>query len=175
MADENCRQKRVEDSIRTFVEQAHAERMFVLSGIKEYGLSTIRQLTLLNGGALVALIAFLASLYGKDPSNLALAKNLTAGLIEPLLCFGIGLSAATLTAAVGYLHFYAAESAHPQPADLSSWMTGTELPSNPARIRWGIPGSAWLVIFLAVASLGAFGFGIHLVVKAFRAALSLHA
>jgi hypothetical protein len=147
--------------------------MLMLGALKDYGLAAIKTLTVLNGGALVALLAFVASLYGKDATYAPMAKALTAGLIVPFIWFVIGLGLAAVIAGLGYLSFSLVASMYPEPADLSAWMRSNPLPTQSRPRTVLVAVYRWLAVLAAVASLVAFARGFYLVTGAFRGAMGL--
>jgi len=59
----------------------------------------IRALTLVNGGAVVALLAFVGALEASETSNSAKID----GLVAPLLAFALGIGCSVVAATVAYL------------------------------------------------------------------------
>jgi len=73
---------------------------------KDYGLFTLRSCLLLNGGAILAMLAFIGNLYGHATATPSLELhdfNYAIGL------FGLGLVATVVASICGYLNFLAAQ------------------------------------------------------------------
>ncbi len=65
----------------------------------DFALAAIRGLVLINGGAVVAILAFLSNLWTQDNAS---AKVLAAGLQTPMALFVAGAGLGTLTAMLSY-------------------------------------------------------------------------
>jgi hypothetical protein len=115
----------------------------------DFALSAIRGLLLINGGAIVALLAFLSNVWTNDASG---ARELAINLKLPLSYFMAGVFASVLTAMLSYLG---------QRAINESWY----------RITWEQNWTAHILVGLgliaALASLIMFGIGSWWAVDAF--------
>lgn len=52
-----------------YVKMAHAEWLEGFKGVRETSIEAIKAMYLLNGGALIALLALLGNMYGKTPAE----------------------------------------------------------------------------------------------------------
>lgn len=68
-------------------------------GVLQFSLAAIRGIILVNGGAAIAILAFLGNVWSKDPSTHAAASS----LVWPLRCFLGGIAAGLATAAAAYV------------------------------------------------------------------------
>src|SRR5690242_4457345 len=66
----------------------------------EFGITCIRALVLINGGAIIAILTFLGSLWGRDSSA---ARKVAEGAGGALSVFVAGLGIAILTGFLAYL------------------------------------------------------------------------
>ena len=98
--------------------------------VREYGVVTVRSLILINGGALVALLAALSNIFGKSEEN---AHKLASGLGCASIFLILGLILAVGTGALGYLNFMFLHRELPGPyglhkyvktGDVSDWKKG---------------------------------------------------
>jgi len=88
------------------MEQEWALRRDAMQFTKDYGLFTLRSCLLLNGGAILAMLAFIGNLYGHATATPSLELhdfNYAIGL------FGLGLVATVVASICGYLNFLAAQ------------------------------------------------------------------
>ena len=115
----------------------------------DFALSAIRGLLLINGGAIVALLAFLSNVWTNDASG---ARELAINLKTPLIFLLLGVVASVSTAMLSYLG---------QRAINESWDHITWKQYSTAQILVG------LAIIAAFVSLIMFGFGSWWAVDAF--------
>jgi hypothetical protein len=74
---------------------------------------------LLNGGAILALLTLIGSLFGKgDHTMVRVAISLTRALIPALYWFAGGLMLAALVAAIAFFNFGFSEQSYPSPGQL---------------------------------------------------------
>ena len=88
------------------MEQEWALRRDAMQFTKDYGLFTLRSCLLLNGGAILAMLAFIGNLYGHTTATPSLKLhdfNYAIGL------FVLGLVATVVASICGYLNFLAAQ------------------------------------------------------------------
>jgi len=88
------------------MEQEWALRRDAVQFTKDYGLFTLRSCLLLNGGAILAMLAFIGNLYGRTSATPSLTLhdfNYAIGL------FGLGLVATVVASICGYLNFLATQ------------------------------------------------------------------
>jgi hypothetical protein len=132
---------------------------------KEYGQTFIKTVFLLNGGAIIALLTFIGSMYTKDALNIMVAISLGRSLVPAFLCFAGGLVCAALVAAIAYFNWNYVASSHPGPMALYEFLHG-----KPLRQQIASKAILWtyrVAIVVALLSLGFFGLGAYLVTTAF--------
>lgn len=99
------------ESAAMFASQIHELRKASMLSSVEYGKIYVRFAFLLNGGAMIALLAFIGALFGRsDIANVAISFS-----AKMPWAFGIysgGLLAAALSAASGYLNFQYVYATH---------------------------------------------------------------
>ncbi len=78
----------------------HAGQPVLMKAVSDYALAAIRGLLLINGGAVIALLAFLADIWATDNT---LARDLAANLGDAMGSFVGGAGLSTLTAMLAYL------------------------------------------------------------------------
>jgi hypothetical protein len=117
----------------------------------DFALFSIRSLILVNGGAVVAILAFLGSIWGGD--NKGGATAVTHAIAEPLGYFIGGLVCAMLTAMFSYL------------AQVS-FTESQKMKAGKASSGFGASFRA-IAILLAAVSLGLFFYGAWRAVEAF--------
>jgi hypothetical protein len=149
-----------------YVDLTGQARINAQSYSKEHGLVVIRSLFLLNGGAILALLTFIGSMYGKDSLNVLVAISLSTKLLPAFYAFAVGLIATTLTAIIGYFNWNWAVGTYPDPADLHMWLQHKPL-EDPASARQKVRWSLWLAVASAALALICFGVGSYLVTTAF--------
>jgi hypothetical protein len=74
---------------------------------KEYGIFTLRTCTLLNGGAILAILGLLGSLLSRSPQQPVVKL---AEFVPPFCLFGFGLVTVATAAACGYFNFLQSQS-----------------------------------------------------------------
>lgn len=156
------------DANKVFAESTRAERVVAMQATSEWGLFAVRTVFLLNGAAIVALLAFLGSLYGKDGASIAVAKILTVQMANAFQWFLGGVGAAAFTTGMGYLNWSAFTAFYPDPSDQVGWIRGKEVPAISRIYHWIHRSTMILSIVSAFASLGAFCIGAMAVVRAFH-------
>ncbi len=130
---------------------------------KEYGISTVRSLFLINGGAAVALLAALSHLLSDDDE---LAKKIAADLNWSFGFFLFGLGCAVLTGAMGYFNFFYLGAGLPGPNELHRYLkTGDVSGWRPRRVI--VPGTMYSAILFAALSLVAFASGAYCALRGF--------
>ena len=80
----------------------HAGRMEMFRSVMEAGRTTLNSLIIMNGGAAIALLAFLGNVLAKDPPVAALAA-LVPGIRAAMLDFVVGVGLAGASSALRYL------------------------------------------------------------------------
>lgn len=121
----------------------HAAALELFKSALEAGQTALRFLVVINGGAAVALLAFLGNVASKDPSKVLTVSVQDVNQAMAIFVVGVGLAAAS--AAFRYLTQFAASSEWKKSAVTCNWMA----------------------IIVGVASLAAFFFGGALAYRAF--------
>lgn len=94
-----------------FAGQIHELRKSALLSSVEYGKIFVRFAFLLNGGAMIALLAFIGALYGRaDIANVAI--SFSAKMPWAFGVYAAGLLMAAMSAAAGYINFQYVYSTH---------------------------------------------------------------
>jgi len=148
-----------------YLKMAHAEYLEALKATKEFSSSSVNMLFILNGGAIVALLAFLGNVYGKPEGAIALrlAKEMVPAI--PWLIGGVALAA--LTSGIAYINFSALHAVVPSATHLLEWARGEKF-DQPPRLRYVPTASAYFGLLTASLSLGAFCWAAYLVFSGFR-------
>jgi hypothetical protein len=95
---------------------------------KEFGIATIRSLILINGGAVVAILATIGNIATK---NDAIAKKLATAFGSTLLFFVVGLTLSVLAAGIGYSNYIFYTLRLPNPHKLQVYIEKGKLDWNP--------------------------------------------
>jgi hypothetical protein len=149
-----------------YVDQMGEERIKAQSYSKEYGQTFIRTVFLLNGGAILSLLTFIGSMYGKSDLNILVAISLGKRLVPAFYYFAAGLGSAALIAAIGYFNWGFVANSYAGPGPLFDFLNRKSIEDNP-KIDTAIHWSSWAGILFAVASLFCFIRGTYLVSTAF--------
>lgn len=104
----------------------------------------IKALLLLNGGASIAILGFLANVIGKDLD--IRSKHFLEAATNSLVFFSTGAGIAVFLTLLAYLA-NSAYAGHLQTGSMSVWRFGRIV--------------NWLAIVLSLASLGMFAFGVY--------------
>lgn len=154
-------------ALKVYAEQVHDQRMSALNNVREYGTLTIRSLYILHGGALVALLSFAASLYGKsDEKNILIAISVAHGLRPAFYCFAAGLTLAGAISAIAYLNWLSVHETYQSPSHIYSLIAkGSSDHSSGWHDRF-VRVTLYLAIVLAVLSLASFIGGAFFVAEA---------
>ena len=130
---------------------------------KEYGISTVRSLFLINGGAAVALLAALSHILTEDTE---LAKKIAGDLNWSFGFFLLGLGCAVLTGAMGYFNFFYLGAGLPGPNELHRYLkTGDVSGWRPKSAV--VSSTLYAAIVFATCSLIGFASGAFYALKAF--------
>lgn len=151
-----------------YVKMAHAEWLEHFRGVREFSNQAIRMLYVLNGGALLALLALLGNMYGTlHPEGPVFFSKFVNAITPAFMPFVFGLLSAGMVSLFAYINFSALETSSPSSAALYNWLRGENhvvsnflenLPVTTARIG----------VFFGLGSLAAFGFGCYKVYQAFK-------
>jgi hypothetical protein len=153
-------------AIDKYVSLASEERTRALSYSKEYGQIVVKTVFLLNGGAIIALLTFISSMYGKSDLNILVAISLGKKLVPAFYLFAIGLVSAALVAAIGFFNWGWAALSHPDPAEVYNFVHHTPIEDRP-EIHVKVGRSYQAAVGFAVVSLSCFIIGAFLVTSAF--------
>lgn len=94
------------ESKKIYAEQTHAVRIFALGSAVEHGKIFIRFMFLLNGGAMIALLALIGTIFGKsEGSTLSVVINFAQQIKLAFYFFIGGLIFASATAATAYINW----------------------------------------------------------------------
>jgi hypothetical protein len=89
------------------MEQEWALRRDAMQFTKDYGLFTLRSCLVLNGGAILAMLAFIGNLYGHTTTTSSYPK--LHDFSRAIAIFGLGLVATVIASICGYFNFLAAQ------------------------------------------------------------------
>lgn len=121
---------------------------------KDFGASTIQSLILINGGAIIALLSFLASTEIKT----IIASNVQIYQIYwTFLGFSLGLIFAVVGGGVGYLNYLFLTDTQPGPAGLSRYIATGD--TSGWKEHSGVTITIWVGVAAAIFSLVGFLIG----------------
>jgi hypothetical protein len=129
------------------LESAWARRREIAEFTKDYSLFALRSLIVLNGGAILATLAFIGNLYGRAEHPALKIVDLN----RPLIIFAFGLVATVVAAVFGFLNFFYSQRYYGSGA-----LTAEKLGKGSSEMRAATYAS---VIFVVIA-LGSFLLGI---------------
>ena len=149
------------------IRQKEAERWWeferdTLSFSKEYGHATVQSLITINGGAIVALLSFLAA----SDLKLQLSQTSVGSSVRySLASFGIGLLLAVVVGGLGYLNFSFLNSGLPGPSALTKYVREGDVSGWKINSTM-VVGTAWLAVVVAIGSALAFLAGAYFTLQA---------
>jgi hypothetical protein len=150
--------------------QTHEMRSAAMLSSRELGQQAIRSLILLNGGAIIVLLAFVGNTIGKGGDAATMGIVMAREALPAFYWFVGGLVLATLVSATGYLNWLIAADSFMSEVDLFFFVQ--RLPPSPERdLSWRIKLTFVLAGVLGLLSLAAFCVGSILVVRRFAAVL----
>lgn len=100
LADFNAKNQSVVEKYK----EERAEWRELFKAVISNGQATIRLLATINGGAALALLAFIGKVWNEEFPSSFLGQNITISLL--LLCIGVGISALTQGFAYAGQHFF---------------------------------------------------------------------
>ncbi|WP_043620285.1 hypothetical protein [Ensifer sp. ZNC0028] len=106
----------------------------LLESVFSFGLEAIRTTAILNGGAVIAVFAFLGALYGKDGSAIELARE----LLPAAFTFAVGALLAGVASGFAYFAQFLYSGAHDDVKLTWEHPYCDNPPSQDRRLRWGI-------------------------------------
>lgn len=154
---------------KTFVEQTGSERQKAIDATKDYGLATVRLLFLLNGGAILSLIAFSGSLIGKAETAI-IGVKFARDIVLAFHLFTGGLISAAIISGIGYLNYAVLANSYYDPGEVYRWLHSEELVipewrhrftkwSQIAAVIIAVVGLACFILGSAIVALGFAGLG----------------
>lgn len=153
---------------KTFVDQIHAERMQAVESVRSFGTLSIKTLFLLNGGAILALLTFTASLFSRnDQTLILLGVSLAKKLITAFYFFGGGLTCAAVLAGIAYVNYSALYSTMEGPVSLLNFLNAKERPPVNKVHQLITVLTARIAVVIACLGLALFLIGAGVVVSAF--------
>ena len=145
----------------------HAEFLEFARFTKEFSSASIKFLMLLNGGALVTLIALVGNMYGKVPgSDAKLPGQFLSAILPAFFPFVVGLVSAACASFSGYINFQAATRSSVRASKLDQLVRGENV-TPPSASNFVLQVTSWFGLVAAVISIGAFICGCFLVHKGF--------
>lgn len=159
----------VEGALKVATEGEHEERKIAIEAFNSFGSTALKGVFILNGGAIIALLALMGALAGKDAVKPLLdVKMLIKALIPSLEAFGLGVALAAFASGLGYLNWSARVMQHWEPWDWNHYIRTGERPARSKWIRPTIEAFRAAAILAYFISLGCFGRGAWMVANAFR-------
>lgn len=167
-----------------YVRMAHSEWLEIHKGVRESAISAVRTLFLLNGGALIALLALAGNMYrvghSADFTSFDKYVNLFFGhhsrtpfqefvqaTLPAFTAFGLGLLFAGIVALLSYLVFGALEGIAPRSSELLGFLRMQKIkPKREMHLLHRV--AIWGCILFSVVSIAAFGSGCMLVRMGFN-------
>ena len=141
----------------------------------ESGTEAIKATTLINGGAAVAMLAFVGHL-----ASIQAKATVIMGFAEPLRLFVAGALLGVVASGVTYLaHVFYIGSLTREFRSKEAKREGDETLASVrhnASVRWGRIGQGinFIVVLIVVASLFCFAFGCYIAYRAFESGIPLH-
>ncbi len=142
------------------VEQAHNFRMHTMESMRSYGQNAIRGVFLLNGGAAIALLTLIGSLYGRSSNSTQLADYLMESAAESLWYFGLGLSFSVVASALAYINYGILSHYEWHHREAHAWIKiASDPPRSVKAITYSVNGTALASVLFAAGSLVCFVLG----------------
>lgn len=162
------RQEYLEKLSFEYVRMAHIEWLESFKGVREFSSQAIRMLYILNGGALIALLALIGNMFGKvGPDKVELFTVFLSAIIPSFIPFVIGLISAGLVSAMAYINFSALDESSPNAAQLYGWLQNEA--HELTNFQRNLPViTARIGLSFGFLSLVAFGAGCVLVYRSFE-------
>lgn len=154
-----------------YVSQVHAERLWSMNGLKEYGQATVRLISLLNGGTILSLLTFIGNLLTRTEYKQSFGQ-FVGTVVSSFYFFGGGLVCATLVSGLAYVNYSLVSDSYQTPAGLYLWTHGKGEVVDRPWLRKTIFATVWIPVSLVVIGLGCFVVGSVLVAQAFTATVN---
>lgn len=156
-------------AVKVYAEQSYGYRLNAYGNAKEYGLQCVKHLTLLNGGALIALLSLVGALISKaDEKSIVIAISFLHSLAPALLCFAAGLVANGLLAALIWRNWLAIAESFQAPKHLSDLISKGKCDALPDTASKIATVTHFLIYLFGFGSLGLFLLGAYIVARAFE-------
>ena len=123
-----------------------------LGNSKDFANVTIRSLILLNGGAIVVILATIANIASKNDKW---AMNLVSNIKGSLYLFTLSLLLAVLSGGTAYVSYILMVIRIPSPADLSKYVEEGKLPTG---AEYWKAEDLWMYVTMLLAVCSAAGF-----------------
>jgi hypothetical protein len=154
-------------SVSLALEQSHKERMWALENVSTYGLNTTKTLFLLNGGAIIAFMTFIGSLYTRGDHGLILAAmSFGRALLPAFYSFIAGLCLSAIVSGLAYLNFSAAAETYYGPWQAHNFVLAKENKQIPQIYHSLTQGTAITAVVVSASSLICFVIGCSFVAHA---------
>lgn len=154
---------------KVYAEQSYGYRLNAYGNVKEYGTQCVKHLTLLNGGALIALLSLVGALVSKaDDKSIVIAISFLHSLAPALLCFAAGLVANGLLTALIWRNWLAIADTFQNPKLLSDLISKGKCDALPDTASQIATVTHVLIYAFGFGSLGLFLFGAYIVARAFE-------
>jgi magnesium-transporting ATPase (P-type) len=142
---------------------AHAEWLEGFKGVKEIASYALCMMFLVNGGALIAIGAFLGNVLGKmPPDQIAPFGKYFYSFVDSMGCFVVGIIFAGLCTLSVYINFSFLGAAVPSSGEILDWLRGKDY-STKELFRNGVKYAALAGVILGLFSLLSFAFGCYLI------------
>ncbi|MDR3494956.1 MAG: hypothetical protein P4L82_10155 [Ancalomicrobiaceae bacterium] len=150
---------REEKIIIEYAKFAHVETIEVFRAVKEFSSYAIRMMFLVNGGAIIALLALAGNIVGKaNTDNYAYYSKYSHVIVCSLVFFLAGIVFAGFATLFAYLNFSFLQAVVPSSGDILSWLRGNEYKTNSVFQKW-VRWSAWGGVITGLISLASFASG----------------
>jgi hypothetical protein len=181
LADLNALQRQEQQisfqSRQEYVRHVAELKVLSLTGIREYGLQTLKWSFLLNAGAIGVVLAYVSGSIGKTPTS---TISTFAPMLNALWPFVMGCTFVVLAGAAGFLNFSYGEATLPSPESLHEFLGPSSkswpqaryaLPSETRkefyrRFAWKVTATRVAAIGFAFGSVGLFSYGVYQVLRA---------
>lgn len=161
--------KFVEGAAKIASEGDHDERKLAIAAVNAYGIEAIKATFLLNGGAIIALLALLGGLLSKESLAVSgIARAMTKALMPGFQFYIAGVVAASLTAGIGYLNWTLVAQQRFQPGHWQDWLANGTWYSSPRAYGLIIETTRVVAILLFFGSLFCFARGSWIIARAFQ-------
>ncbi|MGU3421359.1 hypothetical protein [Methylobacterium sp. D54C] len=156
-------------AMKVYADQSYGYSLNAYENVKQYGLQSVKHLTLLNGGAIIALLSLVGALISKsDQKSIMVAISFLHSLAPALFCFAGGLVASGLLAALIWRNWLAIANTYQSPKHLSDLISKGECDVLPDTARKVATITHFLIYLFGWSSLVLFLLGAWIVCRAFE-------